>query len=107
MVDAPVAAPARQTRSGAAYGPHADVLTSRRTAVAPATANAAIAATDVGRPRAALDGYIPSLALELPPGAAASVADAAAVPATAPARVADAEREDDGSALTSYYSGLR
>ena len=79
------------------------MLTSRRTAVAPATAAAAIVATDVGQPGAGLDGHIPSLALKLLPGAEASVANTAAVPAMAPARVprrADAEREHHESALT-------
>ena len=76
--DAPAAAPARVTR-GAAGGPHVDVLASHRAAVAPVTASATIAATDVGQPGAGFDGYIPSPSLELLPGAAASVADAAAV----------------------------
>ena len=55
-------------------------------------ANAAIAAaSDVGRLGAVDDeGYIPSSALELPPFAAATVADAAAVLAAAPARLARA-----------------
>ena len=56
------------------------------------------AAFDVGRP-GAVDGkgYIPSSALELPPWAAATVADVAAVLATAPARLtrATASRKHD------------
>ena len=76
-------APARLTR--AAAGRNHDNI-SRRTAVAPAAAVAA--ASDVGRPGAVDgEGYIPSSALELPPPAAATVADAAAVLATAPARL--------------------
>ena len=76
-------APARLTRAAASRN-HGNI--SRRTAVAPAAASAA--ASDVGRPGAVDgEGYIPSSALELPPPAAATVADAAAVLATAPARL--------------------
>jgi hypothetical protein len=86
-------APARLTRAAASRN-HDNI--SRRTAVAPAAASAA--ASDVGRP-GAVDGggYIPSPALELPPFAAATVAVAAAVLATAPARLtrAIASREHD------------
>jgi hypothetical protein len=107
VADAPAAAPARPTRSGAADEPHTDVLASRLAAVAQVTTSAAIAVTDVGQPGAGFDGHIPSPALGPPPGAAASMADAAAMPATAPVRVprADAEREQHESALTSYHSG--
>ena len=86
-------APARLTR--AAAGRNHDNI-SRRTAVAQAAAVAA--ASDVGRPGAVDgEGYIPSSALELPPPAAATVADAAAVLATAPARLtrAAAGRDHD------------
>ena len=104
---APATAPARVTRSGAASKPHEDVLASHRAAVAPVATSAAIAATDVGQPGAGFGYYIPSPALELPPGAAASVAGAAAMFATVPARVprADAEREQPKSVLASYHSG--
>ena len=75
-------APARLTRATASRK-HDNI--SRRTAVAPAAAIAA--ASDVGRPGAVDgEGYIPSSALELP--TAATVADAAAVLAAAPARLA-------------------
>ena len=77
-------APARLTRRAAASRNHDNI--SRRTAVAPAAASAA--ASDVGRPGAVDgEGYIPSTALELPPFAAATVANAAAAIATAPARL--------------------
>ena len=109
VADAPAAAPARITHSGTAGEPHANVLASHRAAQAPIAISDAIEATDVGHTGAGFGGYIPSLALEPPPGAAESVADAAAaaVPATAPARVprADTEREQHKSALTSYHSG--
>ena len=85
--DTPAAAPARITRSSATGEPHAGVLASHCAAIAPVAARAAIAATDVGQPGARFGGDIPSPALEPPQGAAASVADAAAVPATAPARL--------------------
>ena len=66
----------------------------RRTAVAPAAAIAA--AFDVGRPDAVDgEGYIPSSALELPPSAAATVANTAAALATAPARLTRASRKHD------------
>ena len=85
-----------------------------RATVAPAAAFAA--ASDVGRP-GAVDGqgYFSSSALELPPPAAATVADAEAVLATAPARLtrATASRKHDkhqpshgGSASRSYRSSL-
>ena len=98
-------APARLTRA-AASRKHDNI--SRRTAVAPAAAIAA--ASDVGWPGAVDgEGYIPSSALELPPFAAATVADAAAVLATAPARLAraTASRKHDKSALTSYRQTAR
>ena len=60
-------------------------LISRSAAVAPAIASGA--ASDVGRPGAVdSEGYIASLALGLPRAAAATVTDAAAALAAAPAR---------------------
>ena len=110
-------APARLTR--AAAGRNHDNI-SRRTAVAQAAAVAA--ASDVGRPGAVDgEGYIPSSALELPPPAAATVADAAAVLATAPARstraaasreqtwdgCAPAPRQSAGSGALLAWCGMR
>ena len=94
-------APARLTR--AAAGRNHD-NTSRRTAVAPAAAVAA--ASDVGRPGAVDgEGYIPSSALELPP--AATVADAAAVLATAPARSTRAAASREHGNISRRTAALR
>ena len=92
MADAAAVLATAPTRLSRATASRKHDKISRRTAVAPAAAIAE--ASDVGR-QGAVDGeeYIPSSALELPPGAAATLADAAAVLAMAPARV-----------LTSYHS---
>ena len=96
-------APVRFTRASARRERE---LVSRRTTATQSLAPAI--ASDVTTP-IALDGegYIPPSALGLPPGAAPTVADAAAALATAPARVprAAADRQHDASALTSYHSG--